>query len=296
MNVLAGPSLGALCALGSALSWAAIALMVRTLTPTFNSVTLNAIRTTAAGALLIVWAVASDGVAGLTSVSLADFLLLALSIVVASALGDTVFFESSQRVGLAPALTISMVYPLMAALFAAAFLGEPITSRAAIGALLTLGGLALIVTSRGASPHEGGDWWLGFGLALVASLAWAISAILLKAPLREMDAVTAQALRMPISGMLLLATPWARGAARRVAASPSRIRWRLAVLCVLTAFSSTLFAAGVKYAGVGIGTVLSSTAPTWALPLGYFVLGEHLAGRAIAGLLVTLLGIIVLQF
>src|SRR6266542_2587130 len=91
VNVIDGPSLGALSALGSAL----------------------------------------------TSVSTSAFLLLAVSIVVASSLGDTVFFESSQRVGVAPALTISMTYPLMAAVFAAAFLGEPAPIHTALGSLLT---------------------------------------------------------------------------------------------------------------------------------------------------------------
>jgi drug/metabolite transporter (DMT)-like permease len=295
VNVLSGPGLGALCALGSALSWAVITLMVRTLTPTFNSVTLNALRTTVAGALLVAWVLIAGGLAELTSVSALNFGLLAFSIVVASSLGDTVFFESSQRVGLAPALTISMTYPLMAAAFAAAFLGEPVTLRMLAGSVLTLGGLAMIVTARGGAGQAGRQWWLGFGCAMLAALAWAISAILLKAPLREMDAITAQALRMPISGLLLFATPWARGAVRRIAGSSPSIRWRLAVLCVLTTLSSTMFAAGVKYAGVAVGTVLSSTAPMWALPLGYTALGERLARPAIIGLVVTLLGIIILQ-
>ena len=295
MNVIDGPSLGAVSALGSALAWAVITIMVRALTPAFNSVTLNAIRTTVAGVLLVAWVLATGGIAELTSVSGSDFLLLAFSIVLASSLGDTVFFESTQRVGVAPALTISMTYPLMATLFAAGFLGEPVTVRMLVGSVLTLGGLAMIVTARGGEAHDRHQWWLGFGCAIVAALSWAVSAILLKAPLREMDAVTAQALRMPISGALLFATPWARGAAGRIARSSSSVLWRLAILCVLTTLSSTLFAAGVKYAGVAIGTVLSSTAPMWALPLGFLGLGERLAPMAIAGLIVTVLGIIILQ-
>jgi drug/metabolite transporter (DMT)-like permease len=264
-------------------------------TPAFNAVTLNALRTTVAGALLIAWTVATGGVAELTSVSATNFVLLALSIVIASALGDTVFFEGSQRVGLAPALTISMTYPLMAALFAAAFLGEPMTARLTVGSVLTLGGLAMIVTSRGDAGHDGRQWWLGFACAVLAALTWAASAIMLKAPLREMDATTAQALRMPISGVLLFATPWARGALGRMAGSPPSTLWRLAALCLLTTVSTTMFAAGVKYAGVAVGTVLSSTAPMWAVPLAALGLGERLPPRAIVGLVVTVLGIVVLQ-
>ena len=290
-----GPTTGALSALGSALAWAVITIIVRALSPGFNSVTLNAIRTTAAGLLLVLWALATGGVTELTSVSATDFVLLVVSIVVASSLGDTVFFESSQRVGVAPALTISMIYPLMAALFAAVFLGEPITPRMALGALLTLGGLAVIVTGRGTEVHDAGQWWLGFGCAILAALSWAVSAILLKAPLREVDAVTAQALRMPISGLLLFATPWARGSTGRIAQSSPSVLWQLALLCVLTTISSTLFAVGVKYAGVAIGTVLSSTAPMWAMLLGVIGFGDRLGATAIAGLIITVIGIVVLQ-
>ena len=157
MNAIDGPSLGAMSALGSALAWAVITIMVRAPTPAFNSVTLNAVRTTVAGALLVLWVLATGGITELTSVSTSDFLLLAVSIVLASSLGDTVFFESSQRVGVAPALTLSMTYPLMAALFAAAFLGEPVTMQTALSSLLTLGGLAMIVTARGEQPRATGQ-------------------------------------------------------------------------------------------------------------------------------------------
>jgi drug/metabolite transporter (DMT)-like permease len=295
VNSIDGPTAGALSALGSALAWAVITIIVRALSPGFNSVTLNAIRTTSAGVLLVVWVLATGGIGELTSVSATDFVLLALSIVVASSLGDSVFFESSQRVGVAPALTISMTYPLMAALFAAAFLGEAITPRMALGALLTLGGLAIIVTARGTEVHDLGQWWLGFACAILAALSWAVSAIMLKAPLREMDAVTAQALRMPISGVLLFATPWARGATGRIAQASSSVLWQLALLCILTTFSSTLFAIGVKYAGVAIGTVLSSTAPMWAMVLGVIGFGDRLGATAVAGLVIAVVGIIVLQ-
>jgi drug/metabolite transporter (DMT)-like permease len=292
-----GPGLGALCALGSGLTWAVINVMVRALAPTFNSVSINALRTTAAGALLVAWTLATGGVARLTSVSASDFLLLALSIVVASAIGDTVFFESTPRVGLAPALTISMTYPLMAALFAVAVLGEAVTARMLIGAVLTLCGLAMIVAARGgpARRSRSSEYWLGFACAMVASLAWAISAILLKAPLRDLDAVTAQALRMPVSGLLLLATPWARGTFARAARGGGPMLRRLAVLSLLTVASGTLFTAGIKYAGVTVGTVLSSTAPMWAVPLAFFGLGERLPTMALAGVGLTVVGIVVLQ-
>jgi len=55
-------------------------------------------------------------------------------------------------------------------------LGEPITPRMALGALLTLGGLAIIVTARGTEVHDPGQWWLGFGCALATACDVTIAA------------------------------------------------------------------------------------------------------------------------
>jgi hypothetical protein len=42
----------------------------------------------------------------------------------------------------------------------------------------------------------------------------------------------------------------------------------IGLLSIVTAASSVLFVASLRYAGVAIGAVLSSTAPLFALPLG----------------------------
>ena len=46
---------------------------------------------------------------------------------------------------------------------------------------------------------------------------------------------------------------------------------------------------------VAVSTVLSSTAPMFALPLGALCLGERLAARTVAGALVTVAGLAVLE-
>jgi drug/metabolite transporter (DMT)-like permease len=70
---------------------------------------------------------------------------------------------------------------------------------------------------------------------------------------------------------------------------------RLVVLSVLTAASSVMFVAGVKYAGVAVAAVLSSTAPMFAIPLGVLFLGERLSLGALLGAGVTVTGMVVLQ-
>ena len=53
----------------------------------------NAVRSTIGGAILVAWVVATAGPGVFATISGLAWVLLALSIVVAIALGDTVFFE-----------------------------------------------------------------------------------------------------------------------------------------------------------------------------------------------------------
>lgn len=285
---------GALAALGSAFTWGIISLLARTLSPTFNSITINALRTTLGGALLLAWILLTGDIGKLGQVSANSLGLLTLSIILAIAVGDTIFFESSRSLGLARALTISMTYPLIATFLAVAFLGEPITLQIVGGAILTLGGLALVVF-RQDDGTQVDRFGIGLGAALLASLAWAVAVNVLKGPLREIDAMTAQAIRLPMAAAVLWATPWTRGTIGKLRVSETTTRWEMIGLGALTAVSSVMFAAGVKYAEVAVATVLSSTSPLFAFPLGLLVLGERITVVAILGSVVTIAGIVVLQ-
>jgi len=292
--VISETTLGALAALGSAMAWAVTSLLARTLMPALGSVAVNAVRSTIGGAILVAWVVATAGPGIFATISALAWALLALSIVVAIALGDTVFFESTRALGLARAMTISTTYPLGAAAIAALCLDEPITLPIVVGALVTLGGLVLIVAPWAERPPEE-RFWFGVGTAALASLAWAVSTVLVKPPLAEMDAVTAQAIRLPLASAFLWLTPWARGTPRALALSGRSARLRIVVLGVITSVSSVMFVAGVKYAGVAVASVLSSTAPMFAIPLAVAFLGERLTARAVLGVAVTVGGIVVLQ-
>jgi drug/metabolite transporter (DMT)-like permease len=294
--VLADGTLGALCALGSACTWAVTSLIVRTLSPVLGSVAINGLRTALGGGLLLGAVLAVEGPGVIARISLETFALFTVSIVAAIAVGDTVFFESTRRLGLARGMTVAMTYPLMSAVLAAVFLDEPLTARVVLGSVVTLAGLSVIVRGRADDPAAAADgWWIGVGAATLAALAWAVSVIVLKAPLQEVDAVTAQAVRLPVAGALLLATPWARGTVGRLRTGDTPVLARMAVLGVLTAVSGVLFVAAVKYAGVAVAAVLSSTAPMFALPLGLVFLGERLTLRPVAGILVAVCGIVLLQ-
>jgi drug/metabolite transporter (DMT)-like permease len=275
-------------------AWAVTSLLARSLMSELGSVGVNAIRSTIGGVLLVAWVLATVGAGAFATISANGWLLLGLSIITAIALGDTVFFESTRAIGVARAMTVSTTYPLVSAVIAAAFLNEPVTVPIALGSLVTMAGLILIVAPWAErAPEE--RFWFGVGAAVLASLAWAISTVLVKPPLAEMSATTAQAIRLPVASLVLWLTPWARSVPGAFARSGRTVKIRIAILGVITSVSSVMFVAGVKHAGVAVASVLSSTAPMFAIPFAVVFLGERLTLRAFAGIVLTVAGIVVLQ-
>ncbi|HEX3176686.1 MAG TPA: DMT family transporter [Methylomirabilota bacterium] len=287
-------TLGALCALGSAVAWAVTSLLVRSLTPRYGTLTINAARTTLCAVLIALWVAAAGSFHALSAVSARSLVLLLVSIVTAIAIGDTVFFESTRMLGLGRAMTVAMSYPVVAAVLAALVLDERITAKIAVGGAVTLAGLGLVVAARqeeGAAPRS----WRGLAAASAAALAWAVSVVALRVPLAEMDALTAQLVRLPLAAALLWAMPWSWRDGPALVRGGGGVALRLGVLSVVTALSSVMYVLAVKHAGVAIATVLSSTAPLFAVPLGVVFLGERLPPIAVVGAAVTVAGVVVLK-
>lgn len=287
-------TLGALCALGSAVAWALTSLLVRSLSSQFGTVAINAARTTLCTVLIAAWTAAVSDFDGLASVSGRSLLLLIVSIVTAIAIGDTVFFESTRMLGVGRAMTLSMSYPVVAAVLAALLLDERITARIAVGGLLTLAGLALVVANR-ADTADAPQSWRGVLAACVAAVAWGVFVIALRIPLEEMDALTAQLVRLPLAAALLWALPWSWRDVPALLRAPTAVAVRLGVLGVLTGASSVLYVLSIKHAGVAVATVLSSTSPLFAAPLGVVLFGERLPPVALVGAAMTVLGVVVLK-
>jgi drug/metabolite transporter (DMT)-like permease len=293
---LVGPTFGAACALLSALIWTLIGVMARALGPYLNALSINMLRSALGGLLLTLVVLASGGLDPLRGVSALAWLYLGLSLLTAFAIGDTAFFESTKSLGLARAMTISMINPLIASGLAIWLTGERVTLTVAVGAIVTLVGLALIVSERvpAAPEAEAGSGW-GVGLALLAATAWGVSPVLMRPAIMDVDPVSVQAVRLPFAALVLWVTPWARGTGVRVRRHLRAAGPLLLGIGVLTALSAVSWVSGLKYAGITVTSVLSSTSPLFAIPIGLVVFGERVSPRAVVGTIVCLGGIVLLS-
>jgi drug/metabolite transporter (DMT)-like permease len=293
-----GPAFGMVAALSSALAWTLVALITRDLASEFPTLSINILRSGVAGVFLVPLALVAGDPRGLWQVSAGAWVYIVLSVLTALGVGDTAFFESTKLLGMSRALIISTAaYPLLAGALALWWFGERITPMVALGSLITLGGLVLIVSERSSAvtevPVEARR--RGLGLAFVTAFAWAVAAAVMKPALAEVDPFTIQAVRLPLSTVVLWATPWARGTVRTAWARRHAVGGRVLALGALTSVSAVGYLAGLKYAGVTLGTVLSSVSPLFALPIGYFVFAERLSWRATAGAGLSIAGIAVLS-
>ncbi len=283
---------GVLGGLGSAMSWACISILARSLSDTLGPASINAIRSTVGGVLVLLVAVASGYWWEIVEMPLWVVLTLWISIIIGLAIGDTVFFHGMNSLGVTRAHTLSMAHPLLTTAVGIGLLGESVTLLRAMGILLVMGGLSLIIIGKGEGPAEiGGGKRRGVRLVLLAAGTWTLSTVLLKGPLQIVSAMAAAAVRSPVGGSILWMTPWTRGAFRTVATSRPEDLGRLAAICLLSATSALLFTTGIKHAGVAVGTVLSNTSPLFTIPLEILVLGRRPSRQTVLGAVVTVAGI-----
>jgi drug/metabolite transporter (DMT)-like permease len=285
-------ALGILAALGSAATWALICILAQSLSGRLTSAGINAFRALVGGLIVFIGAVATGYGAEIVTMPLWVALTLWASILIGYAGGDTIFFLGMEHLGVTRAHTLSMIHPLMSTMAGIVLFGEVMSATRAAGILLVVGGLALIVTGQ---SEGSADTSLarrrGIGLVLVAAIAWTVGAVMLKPPLQVVSPITATAVRSPLVGAVLWLTPWAKGTWRTVRLTRGREALVLAGICVFSALSPILYTVGIKYAGVGIGTVLSTTSPLFTIPLEIAVLRRRPTLRTVVGAGSTVLGI-----
>lgn len=290
--------MGEAAALGSAILWALASILMGAQAGRLPALVISALRSLfAAGFLVVVAAVML--VAGRTPPPPAmQALGLAGSGVLGFGIGDTLYIGSLGRVGVSRAFPISMaVYPLLTIILAVLLLGEAVTPVMLAGTFLIIWGVYLIVSSgqavkAGEPMTDRRQVVAGVGLVVMAAALWALASVWLRVVSDGVEPVLAQALRLPLAGLVTAMV--AAGAGYRLHPCRYSRRDLMALLVtgiIGTGVGSLLFLIAVQRAGAALTAVLSSSAPLFAMPMAALLLGERVTRRVAAGTAISIVGI-----
>jgi len=286
---------GEVAALAAACLWAVATVVYGRVGEHIAPLELNLVKGLLAMVMLtITLLLVGDSLAGVEPLALG---LLLLSGAIGIGLGDTAYFETIKHVGARRTLLLGMLAPPLSALLALALMGEVLTLGAWIGILVTVLGVAWVVTER--VPDSSGrpsDLKKGVLFGLVTALTQAGSGVLSRAALVEttISPLWSTMLRMA-AGVVTLSVWMAltrQPVGRWLGVEHPRRLWGRLLFAVLagTYLAVWLQQVSLKLIPAGVALTLLATGPLFVLPVAVLT-GERISIRAVAGVLVALVGI-----
>ncbi|MGJ5672116.1 MAG: DMT family transporter [Nostochopsis sp.] len=304
---------GEIAALSAACLWAIASVVYGRLGKRISPLQLNFLKDIVAIVLLLLTIVLSGEL--FPNISPISLSLLLLSGVVGIGLGDTVFLASINSLGPRRALLMGTLAPPITAIGAMIFLQEKLNWNAWCGILLTISGVAWVVTERTpedmGTQGQGGQGrsfsslssgvtrplWRGIGFGVLAAITNAMGALFSRAAFSNASVSPLWASLLRLSAGVLILLVW--GLFSRSKNQTMRYSdWqsaRLILTIIFAAFCGTylgiwLQQIALKFTVAGIASTLMQTSPVFVIPIGIY-LGEKVTWRAIAGVIIAIAGV-----
>jgi drug/metabolite transporter (DMT)-like permease len=290
------PYTGELSALLTAAFWSGSAMVFSAATVRAGAIPVNVVRLILA-ALYLALLVPILGFS--VSMSAGQAALLALSGVIGLAFGDSFLFKAFGELGARETMLIMSTSPAVAALLAWFFLHETLSPWGILGILVTLAGVAFVVSGKHAGPAAPFAW-RGVTYAALAAIGQGVGLIFAKMAFNEGEINGFVATLVRILASLVVMIPL--GAAEsRSARSFSVFRTDPGALgltalgAVLGPFLGISFSLiAVAHTDVGVAATIMATVPIMMLPLVRIVNREPLTLKAVGGAFLAVGGVAIL--
>ncbi len=230
--------------------------------------------------------------------------LLLLSGAVGIGLGDTAFLAAINYLGARRVLLIGTLAPPMTAIAATILLQERLNFSAWCGILLTILGVAWVVTERvpDTSNSSTTHLWRGIGCGLLAAITNATGIVISRVAFTASDIspLWAALLRLIAGALIILVLLWFSQHRHRTFSDPYWRSQRVILASCFAAFCGTylgiwLQQTAIKFTPAGIASTLIQTSPLFVIPIAIYI-GEKVSSRAMAGAIVAIAGIGVLFY
>lgn len=288
---------GEIAALIAAFLWAASSIVYSFLGQTIPPLLLNLIKGSIAILLILITFVITGF--NFPAVEPTTIAVLMISGAIGIGLGDTAYFQAINAMGARQTLLLETLAPPMAAVLALFFLAENLSYQAWCGILITLLGVAWVISERTQATHVlKVNLKLGLFWGFMAGVAQASGAVISRFALVEsnIDPLYSTFWRLLAGSLIVLFLLILQPARKKTIPG----FWSVKILSILliTAFYSTylgiwLQQTALKETSTGIAQTLTSTSPLFVLPIAAS-LGEKITLRAVLGVVVALGGIALL--
>ncbi len=289
---------GEFAALAAACLWAVASVIYSRVGQTIHPLELNLFK----GAIAVVLLLCTIFISGdvLPALAFNDYFFFILSGMLGIGLGDSAFLTALKYLGARRTLLMETLAPPITAILALLFLQEQLSFAAWCGIILTILGVAWVLSERtpGTSTHHSTHLLRGISFGILAAIALAIGAVLSRAVFTTTTVSSLWAALLRLSGGLCIIIPWV---ALKTRSSGLKLPTLRAIAAIFIAsFTGTylgiwLQQTAIQFTAAGIALTLTNTSPLFVLPLAA-AMGERISFRAIAGVGIAIAGITVLFY
>ncbi|WP_339375714.1 DMT family transporter [Calothrix sp. NIES-2098] len=288
---------GEVAALAAAGLWAVASVVYGLLGQRIPPIQLNLIKGIIAIALLLLTILVTGEL--LPQLAVLPVCLLFLSGAIGIGWGDTAFLAAINYLGARRVLLLGTLSPPITAIAATIFLQETLNISAWCGILLTILGVAWVVTERvpGTSEVDSTHLWQGIGFGLLAAITNSAGSIFSRAAFANgsMSPLWAALLRLSAGVLTILVWSWFSYPKEMRFTYPYWQSRRVILASFFAAFCGTFLGiwlqqTAIKFTSVGIASTLLQTSPLFVIPIA-IGMGEKVSVRAIAGVAIAIAGI-----
>lgn len=283
--------LGIVAAIASAASWAFGTLMFDRLGRDIPPAGITFIK----GSLSIVFmALLTLFYNGFVSVGSIECVYLAISGIIGIAVGDTFFFKSLRDLGPKVQVLFFILGQVMTMILSFVFLGEILSIKEYIGALILLIGVMVVIWDK---QEEHPNKTRGIIYGILSIICFSASSVIIKYSIDEIDVVSATFYRMFFGtiGVLFIGVSSQKISAWIAPLKDIRILSLFVLNVLVITFGGFLLSTvAIKYISVSLASVLSTTEPIFVFLFAYFINHDIATKRELLGATITILGLLII--
>jgi drug/metabolite transporter (DMT)-like permease len=292
------PFRGEIAALFAALFWALASVVYSRVGQRISPIGLNLIKGIIAIFLLLITLLLQGKT--FPDVSIFTIQLLLLSGLIGIGIGDSAYFATLKDLGARRGLLLETLAPPLTAILAFIFLEERLSIQAWCGILLTILGIAWVISERvSQSSTFETHFWRGIGFGLIAEFCQATGVLLSHFALNqtEISPLWSTLIRLIGGTVVLLFYFITRSQNLKLLWTPLKSKKVIGIIFIATFLGTYLGIwlqqTSLKFTAAGIAQALLATSPLFVLPISA-AMGERVSLQAIFGALIAILGVILL--